>query len=240
MSQGIRVLRADRSQIRWDMVSLDSQLPPDHRARMVWSFVQGLDLAPFHALIKARDNQPGRPATDPAVVLALRLYATLDGVGAARAIERLCEHHAAYRWLAGTVPVNHDILSAFRRDSGARLDTLLTGSLTALIDEGVLSLEEMAIDGTKVQARANASARRGRCGRHRNRLRGSSGHSSAWWNASRRRSSGPNGMPRPRRRSARRRCQCRIPRCGRCGWRTGRRIRRGTCRWRRRRGSSGD
>jgi transposase len=162
MRQGLRLLQPDRTQLRWDMISLDSQLPPDHRARMVWAFVQTLDLSAFRERIKARDDQPGRPATDPAVLLALWLYATLDGVGAARAIERLCQYHAAYRWLAGTVPVNHDMLSAFRRDSGDRLDKLLTGTLTALIEEGLLTLEEMAIDGTKVRARAGHNSLAGR------------------------------------------------------------------------------
>ena len=88
------------------------------------------------------------------MLLAVWLYATLEGIGAARAIERLCEHHAAYRWLCGGVPVNHDMLSAFRRDSGPELDRLLTQSLTGLIAEGLVTLEEVMIDGTKTQARA--------------------------------------------------------------------------------------
>jgi transposase len=155
MSQGARVHRPDRFQLRWDVVSLDSQLPPEHRARLVWSFVSTLDLGAFYATIKARDDQAGRPASDPAVLLALWLYAILDGVGAARAIERLCQQHAAYRWLCGGVAVNHDMLSAFRRENGARLDDLLTHSLTGLIAEGLVSLEEVAIDGTKVRARAS-------------------------------------------------------------------------------------
>jgi transposase len=162
MSQGIRLLRPDRMQLRWDTINLDSQLPPEHRARLVWAFVETLDLGELHARIKARDDLPGRPAAAPAVLLALWLYATLDGVGSARAIERLCEHHAAYRWLAGGVPANHDMLSEFRRDSGAVLDTLLTQSLTALLAEGLISLEEMAIDGTKVRARAGHSSLAGR------------------------------------------------------------------------------
>lgn len=154
MSQGARVLRPERCQVRWDMVDLDSQLPPDHRARLVWSFVAGLDLGALYDRIKARDEQAGRPASDPAVLLALWLYATLEGVGAARAVARLCDYHAAYRWLCGGVPVNHDMLSAFRRDSGAVLDGLLTSSLTSLVAEGLVKLEEVAIDGTKVRARA--------------------------------------------------------------------------------------
>lgn len=86
--------------------------------------------------------------------MALWLYATLDGVGAARGLARLCEHHAVYRWLCGGVPVNHDLLSAFRRESGAMLDRLLTQSLSGLIAEGLVTLEEVMIDGTKVRARA--------------------------------------------------------------------------------------
>ena len=54
------------------------------------------------------------------------------------------------------------MLSAFRRDSGALLDTLLTQSLTALIAEGLISLEELAIDGTKVRARAGHNSLAGR------------------------------------------------------------------------------
>jgi transposase len=154
MSQGPRVLRPERDQLRWAMVDLDSQLPPDHRARLVWSFVLGLELSAFYARIKARDDAAGRPASDPAVLLAVWLYATLEGIGAARAIARLCEYHAAYRWLCGRVPVNHDMLSAFRRESGAVLDGLLTQSLTGLIAEGLLTLDEVIIDGTKTQARA--------------------------------------------------------------------------------------
>jgi transposase len=154
MSKGVRVIGPDRSQLRWDMVDLDSQLPDDHRARLVWAFVQGLDLGEFYDRIKARDEVAGRPATDPQVVLAVWLYATMDGIGSARAIDRLCQQHSAYRWLCGGAPINHDLLATFRRENAAALDRLLTQSLTGLIAEKLIMLEELATDGTKVRARA--------------------------------------------------------------------------------------
>lgn len=154
MSEGVRVIGPDRAQLRWDVVDLDSQLPDDHRARLVWGFVEGLDLSEFYDRIKARDEIAGRPATDPRVVLAVWLYATLEGIGSARAIDRLCQQHAAYRWLCGGAPINHDLLAGFRRETAAQLDRLLTQSLTGLIAEKLITLEEMAIDGTKVRARA--------------------------------------------------------------------------------------
>ena len=119
-----------------------------------WAFVEGLDLREFYDRIKARDAVAGRPATDPQVVLAVWLYATLEGIGSARAIDRLCQQHTAYRWLCGGAPINHDLLAEFRRENGALLDRLLSQSVTGLIAEGLISLEELAIDGTKVRARA--------------------------------------------------------------------------------------
>src|ERR1700682_85076 len=152
MSKGVRIIGPDRTQLRWDVVNLDSQLPDDHRARLVWAFVKGLDLSEFYDRIKARDAVAGRPATDPRVVLAVWLYATLEGIGSARAIDRLCQQHAAYRWLCGGAPINHDLLAGFRRENAALLDRLLTQSVTGLIAEKLVTLEELAIDGTKVRA----------------------------------------------------------------------------------------
>jgi transposase len=154
MNEGVRIIGPDRAQLRWDMVDLDSQLPDDHRARLVWVFVEGLDLSEFYDRIKARDAVAGRPATDPRVVLAVWLYATLEGIGSARAIDRLCQQHAAYRWLCGGAPINYDLLAQFRRENAALLDRLLTQSVTGLIAEKLITLEELAIDGTKVRARA--------------------------------------------------------------------------------------
>lgn len=155
MTDGPRLLRPERSQLRWDLVDLESQLPPEHRARVVWWFVAGLELSGFYDRVKARDAVAGRPASDPAVLLAVWLYATVESEGSARKIARLCLDHAAYRWLCGGVPVNHDMLSAFRREHEAALDRLLTQSLRGLIREGLLRLDEVMIDGTKVAARAS-------------------------------------------------------------------------------------
>jgi len=159
MSKGVRVIGPDRAQLRWEMVDLDSQLPDDHRARLVWTFVEGLDLSEFYDRIKARDAVAGRPATDPQVVLAVWLYATLEGIGSARAIDRLCQQHAAYRWLCGGAPINHDLLAGFRRENAALLDRLLTQSVTGLIAEKLISLEELAIDRTQEPAPAKAGVR---------------------------------------------------------------------------------
>src|ERR1700681_2335023 len=134
-----RVIRPDRSQTRWDFIDLEAMLPSDHRARIVWSFVESLDLSALYAAIRSREGEAGRPAADPAVLLALWLYATVEGEGSARELARLAERDLAYRWLAGGVPVNYHGLADFRVDHGDVLDRLLTESVTALIDEGLVT-----------------------------------------------------------------------------------------------------
>jgi DNA-binding transcriptional MerR regulator len=96
------------------------------------------------------------------VLLALWLYATAEGVGSARALERLCGEHDAYRWLRGGVPVNHDTLSDFRVRHGKKLDELFTQLLTVLIRQGLVTLERVAQDGMRVRASAGASSFRRR------------------------------------------------------------------------------
>jgi transposase len=149
-----RVVTAERQQTSFDLIDLDSWLPADHHARTVVAFVERLDLRRFYTAIIAREGGTGRPALDPAVLLALWLYATLDGVGSARAIERLSETELAYRWLRGGMPLNYHSLSDFRIDAAADLDRLLSESLADLIAEGLVSLDEVLIDGTKVRAAA--------------------------------------------------------------------------------------
>jgi transposase len=164
MGSGPRVLRPDRQQLYWDMVDLESQLAPDHPARVVWAFVKSLDLSPLYDRIKARDQVAGRPTPDPCVLLALWLYATLEGVGSARALERLCRAHAAYRWLCGGVPVNYHGLSDFRSADGDLLDRILGESVAVLAAEGLIELDELAVDGTKVAANAGRGSFRSAAG----------------------------------------------------------------------------
>jgi transposase len=150
-----KVIRPDRSQTRWDYIDLEALLPLDHVARLIWLFVMSLDLTELYAAIKSQEGEAGRPGADPAVLLALWLYATIEGVGSARELARLVKRDIAYRWIAGGVPVNYHNLADFRVDHVAVLDRLLTESVTAMIDQGLVSLDEIAVDGTKV--RANAS-----------------------------------------------------------------------------------
>lgn len=153
-----RVVRADRTQLSWDLVDPEGWLPADHRARLVWAFVQKLDLTRLYDAIQSREGTAGRPAADPAVLLALWLLATIEGIGSARELDRLTSRDLAYRWLSNGVPVNHHGLADFRVGHAEILDELLTQSLAALTRAGLVDLDEIIVDGTKVRASAGGGS----------------------------------------------------------------------------------
>ena len=169
----VRFVAPVRAQPTLEVFDAEDWLADDHPARLVWAFVEMLDLTEFYDLIEAVEGGAGRPASDPRVLLALWLLAILDGIGSARALERRVASDLAYRWLAGGVPVNYHTLSDFRRSHTARLETLMCRSLAALIAEGLVTLDEVLVDGTKVKVAAGRKSYRTRDGleRHERRVR---------------------------------------------------------------------
>lgn len=157
-----RVQRPDRRQAVMSWGPLDERLPEDHAARQVWAYVESADLAALYERIKAVEGWAGRRAIDPKILLSLWLYATLDGVGSAREIDRLCQEHDAYKWICGGVSVNHHSISDFRVKHVGFLDQLLTDSVAALVHEGLVTLNRVAQDGIRVRASAGAASFRRR------------------------------------------------------------------------------
>lgn len=154
----VRLLEPNRFQIELRASDLDSLLPADHRARLVWGYVVRQDLSPLVQAIKARGSNAGRAAIDPRVLFALWLYATLEGVGSGREVARLCTSHDAYRWICGGVSVNYHAINDFRSGNEALMDDLLTDNVAALAAAGAISLERVAQDGMRVRADAGAAS----------------------------------------------------------------------------------
>jgi len=157
-----RVRQPERYQMGWHSAAIDDLVAGDHPVRAVWAFVWELDLRELYDAVKAREGVAGHPPPSPEVMMALWLWATVDGVGSARQVARLCEEHLAYRWLCGGVSMNYHGLSDFRVAHVAVLDRLLARGVAALVSEGLVSLDVLAQDGMKVRAAAGASSFRRR------------------------------------------------------------------------------
>lgn len=140
----------------------ENLLDSDHQARVVWDFCLGLDLTPLLDEIRSRVGGPGRAALDPRLGVGLWLYATLEGVGSARALDYLCVEHNAFRWLTGGVSVNYHTLADFRVDHLDFLDGVLTHSVAVLREQELVDLNRVAQDGMRVRASAGAASFRRR------------------------------------------------------------------------------
>ena len=138
--------------------TIDELLEPDHPARAVWAYVEGLDLTPLYDRIRARGHTAGRPAIDPRLLVAIWLYATLAHITSARELADLCLRHDAFRWLAGGVSVNHHTLADFLTDHPAFVERLLKQSVEVLRQRRPVDLDRIAQDGMRVRAGAGAAS----------------------------------------------------------------------------------
>jgi len=153
-----RVKTPQRTQREWREFLLDDLVSPDHRVRAVWKFVTQLDLSPLYAEIKAVEGGAGRDAVDPRILMTLWLYATVEGIGSARELDRRCSRDVIYQWICGGVGVNYHLLSDFRTAHGDCLDQLLTDTVAALMHQGLVTLETVGQDGMRVRASAGGSS----------------------------------------------------------------------------------
>ena len=152
----VRTREPDRAQ-GWLFKQMPDQLvAPEHPVRVVAAAVEALDLSGFLSEAKAVEGHPGRPVTSPQLLLALWVYGIQQGVGTATELARRCEEDRAFEWLAGGVEVSHDKLSQFRVEHLEVLQQVFTDVLSVLLQQGLVSLEQVALDGTRVRASASA------------------------------------------------------------------------------------
>ena len=152
----------DRVQVEFHQYCWNDLLPEDHQARIVWRYVEGLDLSPLYQKIKAVEGHPGQPPIDPRILTALWLYATLRGIGSARELDRRCKSDLPFQWICGGVSVNYHTLADFRTAHVEFLDQTLTHSVALLMEQDVVTLDRVAQDGMKVRASAGAASFRRR------------------------------------------------------------------------------
>jgi len=147
-----------RNQVEITIESLDECLAEDHKARSVWAYVEQFDLSSILLKIKSVESAPGAPAIDPRILIALWLYAFIEGIISAKMINRYCKEHKAFKWLCGGVSVNEHTISDFRSNNGDAFDELLTQSIGVLSHQGLITIDRIAQDGMKVRAHAGRSS----------------------------------------------------------------------------------
>src|SRR5712692_4475326 len=151
-----RLIRyVNRQQMSWRALEVEKLIGDDHPARAIWTLVGRLDLSRVYESIESSVEEGGRPAFDPQLLISLWVYAYTQGIGSAREVARRCEYDPAFQWLTGLEEVNYHTLADFRVEKQQELDELFTQVLAALSKEGLITLEQVMQDGTKIKALAS-------------------------------------------------------------------------------------
>jgi transposase len=145
----------NRKQLSWRAVDVEHLIGEDHPARAIWALVGRLNLRAFYQAIASSAEEGGRPAIDPQLLISLWIYAYSQGIGSAREVARRCEYDPALQWLTGLEEVNYHTLADFRVEKQKELDEVFTQVLAALSQEGLITLEQVMQDGTKIKAQAS-------------------------------------------------------------------------------------
>ena len=156
-----KIAHPSRHQMEFKEECLDNFLPPNHKARKIWDFVQSLDTNPCFVKIRSMQGRVGRPTTSPHVLLCLWLYALTEGISSGRKIAELTMLHDAYRWICGGLSINRTMVCEFRASDSALFHQLLTSSLAIMLRADLLTSEDLAQDGTRLQAAAGFNTYRG-------------------------------------------------------------------------------
>lgn len=147
-----RLKLINRSQLLLLPVDVERLVPDDHEVRAIWEFTGYLDLTPYYQDIAAVEGRAGCTAFDPRLLISIWIYSYSKGISSAREISRLCEYTPAYQWLTGMEPINYHTLSDFRVANKEALDQMFVTVLGILSSEGLITLERVMHDGTKVKA----------------------------------------------------------------------------------------
>ena len=148
----------NREQMCFRTIEVERLVDDEHPARLLWEAVGQLDLSHYYQQIGSSEEKGGRPGKDPRLLISLWVYAYSLGIGSAREIEKRCHYDPAFWWLTGMKEVNHHTLSDFRVQEKEALDELFTQVLGAASAEGFISLEQVTLDGTKIQAHASGKS----------------------------------------------------------------------------------
>jgi transposase len=144
-----RIRSINRHQMILHPVDIEHLIPEDHEARAIWELVGSLDLSSYYGRIDAVEGSAGSPAYDPRLLVSLWVYAYSKGTNSAREIARLSEYDPAYQCMRR---VNYHTLADFRSTYGESLRQLFVELLAALTAEGLVTMERVMHDGTRIKA----------------------------------------------------------------------------------------
>jgi len=156
----LKLRRPNRNQFTYAAVDVEALIGPQHPARAIWELTGRLELEAFAEPLRSKQGEAGRPAWEPRLLVSVWIWAYSEGISSARELQRQCAYHPALQWLCGLETINHKSLSDFRAAHGEALDELFTQLLGLLSQEGLVDLEQVMVDGTRIRSQGSTSSLR--------------------------------------------------------------------------------
>jgi transposase len=138
-------------------VDVERLIDDGHSARSIWELVGRVNLSLYLDEIAAVKGHAGRDHTAPRLLISLWLYAYSRGISSARELSRQCSFEPGSLWLCGLQPISYRTLSGFRSAFQLALDDLFVQVLGMLSAEGLITMERVTLDGTKIKANASGN-----------------------------------------------------------------------------------
>jgi transposase len=132
--------------------SLEELIDPNHPVRVVNQVVDNLNLDP----ILAKYDGGGCPAYHPRLMLKVLVYGYVTNVYSSRKIEQSLQQNIHFMWLSGMSYPDHNTINRFRSERlKGVFKEVFSQVVLLLIDHGHITLKEIYLDGTKIEANAN-------------------------------------------------------------------------------------
>ncbi|NOZ10873.1 MAG: IS1182 family transposase [Gammaproteobacteria bacterium] len=143
----------DPSQSKMVVVSYADQLQPGTFEHAIHFLIeQKLDLSIFHPSFK--NDETGRPAYDPAILLKIILFAYSKGITSSREIQWSCETNIIFKALSCDTVPHYTTIANFVSGYSEEIETLFEQVLLICDEQGLLGKELFALDGCKMSSNA--------------------------------------------------------------------------------------
>lgn len=154
----LKLRSPNRDQLKVVTIDVEQLIPATHKARAIWYLTGKMDLAPFFEGLCAVEGGRGRAPWDPRLLVSVWVYALSEGISSTREIEARMEWEPGLMWLGAIEAVNHTTLNNFRNSKREALNELFSQLLAMLEEAGLVSLERVMHDGTKIEAQAGSDS----------------------------------------------------------------------------------
>jgi len=132
--------------------SLEDMIDPNHPVRVINQVIDNLDI---NALIR-KYKGGGSSSYHPRLMLKILVYGYLTNLYSSRKIEQAVTQNIHFMWLSGMSYPDHNTINRFRSDRlKGVLKEVFSQVVLLLLEQGIITLKEAYLDGTKIEANAN-------------------------------------------------------------------------------------